>query len=75
MKRLLRPLASLFVPNRGAEWRSEADSRIERLRKGDLVIEIRGHNGAPLKDARLEYRLKRHSFLYSRRASFKGAPL
>jgi GH35 family endo-1,4-beta-xylanase len=50
-------------PN-GADWRSEADSRIERLRKGDLVVEVRGQDGAPLKDARVEYRLKRHSFLF-----------
>jgi endo-1,4-beta-xylanase len=48
----------------GADWRSDADSRIERLRKGDLVVEVRGHDGAPLKDARIEYRLKRHSFLF-----------
>jgi GH35 family endo-1,4-beta-xylanase len=53
------------VPHRGAGWRSEADSRIEPLRKGDLVVEVRGHNGAPLKDVRLEYWLKRHSFLFA----------
>jgi endo-1,4-beta-xylanase len=52
------------VPDGGAEWRGEADSRIERLRKGDLVVEVRGHDGSPLKDARVEYRLKRHSFLF-----------
>jgi GH35 family endo-1,4-beta-xylanase len=51
-------------PSPGADWRSEADSRIERLRKGDLAVEVRGHDGAPLKDARVEYRLKRHSFLF-----------
>jgi endo-1,4-beta-xylanase len=50
--------------NGGAGWRSEADSRIERLRKGNLVVEVHGHDGAPLKDARVEYRLKRHSFLF-----------
>ena len=64
MKQLYRPPASRSVPQRGAEWRSEADSRIERLRKGDLVVEVRRHNGAPLKDAPLEYRLERHSFLF-----------
>ncbi|MGB7592501.1 MAG: endo-1,4-beta-xylanase [Terriglobia bacterium] len=64
MKQLYRPPASRFVPHGGAEWRREADRRIERLRKGDLVVEVRGHNGAPLKDVRLEYRLKRHSFLF-----------
>ncbi len=45
-------------------WLSEADSRIEHLRKGDLVVEVRGHDGAPLEGARVEYRLKRHSFLF-----------
>jgi len=48
----------------GADWRSAADSRIERLRKGDFVVEVRGRDGAPLKDARIEYRLTRHSFLF-----------
>ena len=64
MKQPFPPLSSPFVPNRGGDWRSEADSRIERLRKGDLVVEVRGHDGVPLKDARVEYRLKRHSFLF-----------
>jgi endo-1,4-beta-xylanase len=48
----------------GAGWRGEADSRIERLRKSDFVLQFRGPGGAPLKDARVEYRLKRHSFLF-----------
>jgi endo-1,4-beta-xylanase len=47
-----------------AGWRGEADSRIERLRKGDLVVQLRGPGGAPLSGARVEYRLKRHSFLF-----------
>jgi endo-1,4-beta-xylanase len=58
------PLSSPSAPNGGAGWRSEADSRIERLRKGGFVVEVRGPDGAPLKDARVEYRLKRHSFLF-----------
>jgi GH35 family endo-1,4-beta-xylanase len=64
MKPLSRPLASQSVPDRGSQWRSEADNRIERLRKGDLVVEVHGHNGKPLKDTPVEYRLKRHSFLF-----------
>jgi GH35 family endo-1,4-beta-xylanase len=64
MKRPFRPVSSRFAPNPGGDWRSEADSRIERFRKGDLVVEVRGHDGAPLKDVRLEYRFKRHSFLF-----------
>jgi GH35 family endo-1,4-beta-xylanase len=59
-----RPLSSPFEPKGGVDWRSAADSRIERLRKGDLVVEVRGPDGAPLKDARVEYGLKRHSFLF-----------
>jgi len=47
-----------------AGWRGEADSRIERLRKGDFVVELRARDGAPLKDAYIEYRLKRHGFLF-----------
>jgi GH35 family endo-1,4-beta-xylanase len=53
-----------LTPDRGAEWRSEADHRIERLRKGDLLVEVRGRDGAPVKNARVEYRLKRHAFLF-----------
>jgi len=64
MKRQSRSRSSRSAPSRGGDWRSEADSRIERLRKGDLVVEVRGHDGAPLKEARIEYRLKRHSFLF-----------
>jgi endo-1,4-beta-xylanase len=47
-----------------ADWRSEADLRIERLRKGDFSVELRGKDGAPLKAAQVEYQLKRHDFLF-----------
>jgi endo-1,4-beta-xylanase len=52
------------LPDQGSEWRDEADRRIERIRKGDLVIELRGRDGAPVRDARLAFRLKRHGFLF-----------
>ncbi len=55
-----------------AEWRHEADRRIERVRKGDLAIELRTREGAPVKDARVEYRLRRHSFLFG--AAIAHAP-
>jgi endo-1,4-beta-xylanase len=64
MKRLLRPLASLLAPNRGPDWRAEAEDRIERHRKGDLTIEVRGRDGACVKNARVEYRLKHHAFRF-----------
>jgi endo-1,4-beta-xylanase len=64
MKRVLRSLASLLVPKRGSDWRTEAEGRIERLRKGKLAVEVRGRDGTPVKNARVEYRLKRHAFLF-----------
>jgi GH35 family endo-1,4-beta-xylanase len=64
MKRLLRPLATLLAPKRGSAWRAEAEGRIERLRKGDLAVEVRGRDGAPVPNARVEYRLKHHAFLF-----------
>jgi GH35 family endo-1,4-beta-xylanase len=53
-----------LIPDHSAEWRSEADRRIERLRKGDLVVEVRGRDGTPVKNVRVEYRLARHAFLF-----------
>jgi len=64
MEQPSRPHSSPSAPDGGGDWRSGADSRIERLRKGDLVVQVRNHDGAPLKDARVEYRLERHSFLF-----------
>jgi len=64
MKQPSDTLSSSLSPQEGAGWRSEADSRIESLRKGDLTVEVRGRDRAPWKDAHVEYRLKRHSFLF-----------
>jgi endo-1,4-beta-xylanase len=47
-----------------SDWRSEADSRIEHLRKGDLAIEVCERDQAPVPKARVAYQLKRHSFLF-----------
>jgi endo-1,4-beta-xylanase len=56
------PLA-LPMPAR-VDWRAEADKRIKLLRTGDFSIELRGHDGALLKNAPVEYRLRRHGFLF-----------
>ncbi len=53
-----------MMPDRDDGWRTEADRRIERLRKGDLVVEVRSRDGAPVENVRVEYRLKRHAFLF-----------
>ena len=52
------------MPTHDSVWRTEADARIERLRKGDFVVEVRGPDGAPVEHARISYRLKRHAFLF-----------
>jgi endo-1,4-beta-xylanase len=55
----------LSLPSVGfADWRSEADSRIEQIRKGDFSLKIRDSSGAPVTGARVQYRLKRHAFLF-----------
>jgi endo-1,4-beta-xylanase len=54
---------SLPAPVR-VDWRAEANKRIELLRKGDFSIEVRGRDGAPLKNAQVEYQLRRHDFLF-----------
>ncbi len=46
------------------DWRGDADRRIERLRRGDLVVELRGRDGAAVKNAQVGYRQTRHSFLF-----------
>ncbi len=62
MKNLLRPLVALLPSALRRDWQSEADRRIKRIRTGDLVVELRGRDGAPLAKTRVEYRLKRHAF-------------
>jgi len=64
MNRPPRSSASLPGLERADDWRREADGRIERIRKGDFVVELRGRDKAALASARAEYRLERHNFLF-----------
>ena len=64
MKHQAPQFASRENSDHGAEWRSEADRRIERCRKGDLVVKVRGRDRSPAKDVRVAYRLVRHAFLF-----------
>jgi endo-1,4-beta-xylanase len=76
MKRLCLPVvaAALTLPGLArADWRTEADLRIERLRKGDFSVELRLGSGAPLKAVVVEYQLKRHDFLFG--TAIAHAPL
>jgi endo-1,4-beta-xylanase len=47
-----------------ADWRSDADARIERLRKGDFSLSVADASGAPAAGAVVKYRLIHHSFLF-----------
>ncbi len=55
------------------DWRSDADTRIERLRKGDLAVELRDASGAPVKAAQVSYQLRHHDFLFGTAIAY--APL
>lgn len=47
-----------------ADWRSEADARIEQLRKGEFSVTVRGADAAAVAGTRVEFGLKRHEFLF-----------
>jgi endo-1,4-beta-xylanase len=64
MSRLERPVAPPPRTEYGDGWRSDANDRIERIRKADFVVDVRGHDGAPARHARIGYRLTRHDFLF-----------
>ena len=46
----------------GAAWRQAAAERIERIRKGDLVVSVHDAAGAPVPDVEVNVRMKRHAF-------------
>lgn len=47
-----------------APWRSEALARIERIRKGDLTVELVDAAGAPVADADVRLTLRSHAFQF-----------
>lgn len=54
-----------------ADWRADADARIERLRKGDFSLTVLDAAGQPVPGARLEYQLKRHAFLFGMAIAYR----
>jgi endo-1,4-beta-xylanase len=67
---LLLLLCSFIATAHAADWRAEADARIERLRKGDFTVTVRDAAGAPLPGVELSYRLTRHAFLFGTAISY-----
>jgi GH35 family endo-1,4-beta-xylanase len=47
-----------------AKWRQEALARIEKIRKGDLTIEVVDSSGKPVTDARVKVQMQRHAFRF-----------
>ncbi len=45
-----------------APWRKEAEARIEKIRKGDLVVTVTDSTRSPLTNAKVSVRMKRHDF-------------
>ena len=45
-----------------APWRAAAAERIERYRKGDIVVVARDDTGKPIPNAQVHARMKRHAF-------------
>lgn len=45
-----------------APWRKDALARIEKHRKGDMIVEVVGADGKPLKNAEVSVQMQRHAF-------------
>ena len=45
-----------------ASWRKAAAERIEKIRKGSLLITVKDGEGKPVADAKVSVRMKRHAF-------------
>jgi GH35 family endo-1,4-beta-xylanase len=52
-----------------ADWRAEADKRIDQIRKSDLAISVVGADGNPLAGATVHVRQQRHAFDFGTAAS------
>lgn len=54
-----------------AAWRADAEARIERIRKGDLVVTVRDVEGNPVPGARVRVTMTRHGFPWGTAVSVK----
>lgn len=64
MTRTLLLLPLLLSSILRADWRSDADARIEKIRKGDFVVHVLDEKGRPVRPTKLEFALQRHAFLF-----------
>ena len=59
---LPQPNSSYAGREPGAQWRKDAEKRIEQIRKGDLAIVVKGADGKPLEGASVTVAMQRHAF-------------
>jgi endo-1,4-beta-xylanase len=55
-----------------APWRKEAAERIEKIRKGDLAVQVLNAKGVPVKDAEIEVRMISNSFKWGTAVTSKS---
>lgn len=60
------PATSVSYPGRepDAAWRKPAAERIEKIRKGDLTVEVTDAGGRPVADAAVKVTMTKHAFLF-----------
>jgi len=51
----------------GAAWRKAAGERIDKYRKGELVVVVHDESGRPIEGAKVYVLMKRHTFLFGSR--------
>ena len=59
---LPQPNVSYIGREPGAQWRKEAEARIEQIRKADLTVIVKGADGKPLPGASVAVNMQRHAF-------------
>jgi endo-1,4-beta-xylanase len=47
-----------------AVWRKAAETRIEKIRKGDLTVMVKDKAGKPVRGAEVAVRMRKHAFLF-----------
>lgn len=58
------PRSTVMYPGRetDAPWRKEALARIEKIRKGDLTVNVVGTDGQPVSGAKIHVAMQQHAF-------------
>lgn len=72
VKRLPRTKVTYAGQAVDASWRAAADARIEKMRKGDLMVNVAGPSGRPVPGAKVTVAMKRHAFAWGSAVTVKG---